>query len=644
MNLNILLAGLKLFGIGTPHTAKGATTHTQFLNGVRAIDCSYMVYQAVASAGYGSVLPNSVGNFSTTTLFTDYAAAATDTTKFSRFTPTQIAGGSLQPGDILLLTNRGGGGHTGIFYGYSSDTPPRPLFYNVGNSKGTIVSDAIRDGYTIQGALRPQASQYNAVTDITANSMLVDGAGLTIPPQAVTTQTSDPTLHYYEITQTTQTGSTQTGRLYDNGVLYTKDTQTGQEYWSVPTATDGTTEVTKFSNGIITTQTFTVDGTVDTTVPGSVALDAGVSADVKAAFDAWVAAGNDPANVPSDHIFLDQTRGDIQFNLSGVPESVVLIGETNANGTGGDVLTGGTGNDLIIGSKGDDKLQGGKGNDYMAGGAGNDTYIINTGDGNDTIEDKQGINKIIFNGKDVGVLIRQADGSFKSADGKISGVLQGGDLILTDAAGGQLTLNKNFTEGDFGISFKDADVALQPTYTAVGDPLIRTTNIAPGGQGTDWRITKSYNQQYGTDANGNQVVVSYDVDYFLVDTNGNPVEAGGPERADTLHGTSANDHLKGMKVTTSSTPPQGAVTTSSTEGQGVTASPSSTIMDSVAGHAMSVLFIASAACLRCCGRRETALGSLCICDLSIKQLQQYWRPLRSLMPAQSALSRVLMHN
>ena len=468
MNLNILLAGLKLFGLGTPHTANGATTHTQLINGIRAIDCSYLVYQAVTSAGYGSVLPSSVGFFSTKTLFTDYAAAATDTTKFTRFTPAEVSGGLLQPGDVLLLKNSSGGGHTGIFYGYDSKSG-NPLFYNVGNSKGTIVSNVIRDGYTIQGALRPQASQYNPTNDITLSIPYSSGTGLTIPTQA-----ADPGVHYNELSI-----DSKTCRFYANGVLYTRDTQTTQEYWSIPTATGGSTDVTKFSNGLITTQTFLPDGTIDANVPATVTLDASASADMQAAFDAWKAAGGDPANVNPEDLRLDQTTGGTStlldsrlFNLAGAPykNNAVLIGESSSDGSGGDMLRGGEGNDFLIGSSGDDVLYGGAGNDVLAGGGGDDTYILD-GAGKVTIEDKIGNNHVLLNGKELKVLIRQTDGSFKSADGKITGALNGGDLILQDEMGAQVTLNKNFQEGDFGITFQDAPVDTPATNVQVFNPL-----------------------------------------------------------------------------------------------------------------------------------------------------------------------------
>jgi Ca2+-binding RTX toxin-like protein len=45
------------------------------------------------------------------------------------------------------------------------------------------------------------------------------------------------------------------------------------------------------------------------------------------------------------------------------------------------------GNDTLNGSAGNDILNGGTGNDTLSGAAGNDTYVVNIGDGNDTISD-----------------------------------------------------------------------------------------------------------------------------------------------------------------------------------------------------------------------------------------------------------------
>jgi Ca2+-binding RTX toxin-like protein len=60
----------------------------------------------------------------------------------------------------------------------------------------------------------------------------------------------------------------------------------------------------------------------------------------------------------------------------------ILVG-----GGGQDYLDGGKNADIIYGGSGDDTIIGGKGNDILVGGEGYDKYIINSGDGCDTIYD-----------------------------------------------------------------------------------------------------------------------------------------------------------------------------------------------------------------------------------------------------------------
>ncbi len=57
------------------------------------------------------------------------------------------------------------------------------------------------------------------------------------------------------------------------------------------------------------------------------------------------------------------------------------------SGTAGDTINGGSGNDIIIG---------GKGNDTLTGGIGVDTFVLNPGDGIDTITDADNGDNIIF--------------------------------------------------------------------------------------------------------------------------------------------------------------------------------------------------------------------------------------------------------
>jgi len=340
----------------------------------------------------------------------------------------------------------------------------------------------------------------------------------------------------------------QLGYLYDNGVFYRKDIVTNQEFWSIPTATGGQTDVTKFASGLIVTQALDATGQADVTVPGSIALDATASADLKAAFNAWVAVGNDPANVPSDKIFLDDGSGTVidarafLTTVSGTTEvssDHILIGNSVAGG--GNMMVGGMGNDLLIGGSGDDVLYGGANNDVMAGGAGNDTYILDGG-GHDVIEDKQGNNRILLNGKAL-FEFSSSDGiNYLSADGAFSGIMSNGDFIVTDTVtGDQVTLNQNFQSGDFGITLSDAPADVQYATTITGD--IIPDDIDPAKAGI----------QAAADANGNPVGQAGAYADILGGTAGNDHilsgelndDVGGGTGDDWIEGGSGNDYLHG---------------------------------------------------------------------------------------------------
>jgi len=248
---------------------------------------------------------------------------------------------------------------------------------------------------------------------------------------------------------------------------------------------------------------------------------------------------------------------DLWDSITGGGENDHLYG-----GGGNDTINGLGGADYLEGNAGDDTLDGGTGNDTLIGGSGNDTYIYTNGgnntDGFDIILDSDNTGSIEIDGTTLAGGDQYGDNEvFRETDANgvshlytfVTGNLTtGGDLIVDDAM-----LIKNYKPdlgNHMGLTMTGpATEAANPetTYTAVGDPLIHSATIAPGGQGSDWHITQSYNQQYADDGNGNQVLVSYDVDYYLIDVaTGNSIEGGGPERADSLIGTTANDHLMGM--------------------------------------------------------------------------------------------------
>ena len=118
--------------------------------------------------------------------------------------------------------------------------------------------------------------------------------------------------------------------------------------------------------------------------------------------------GNDLINGKGGNDYLyggegnDYLEGGIgNDHLSGEAGADILHGDEGNDylygGEGNDYLYGGNGDDQLLSSEGDDYLYGGLGNDILEGGKGNEKYYFNLGDGNDVINDDNGINTIIFN-------------------------------------------------------------------------------------------------------------------------------------------------------------------------------------------------------------------------------------------------------
>lgn len=86
-------------------------------------------------------------------------------------------------------------------------------------------------------------------------------------------------------------------------------------------------------------------------------------------------------------------------NAIGTDHADNLIGNDLDN-----ILEGGLGNDTINGGGGNDIIDGGAGDDVLDGGAGIDTYKYSLGDGNDTINDTDGLNFELDPGIDLSTL------------------------------------------------------------------------------------------------------------------------------------------------------------------------------------------------------------------------------------------------
>lgn len=137
---------------------------------------------------------------------------------------------------------------------------------------------------------------------------------------------------------------------------------------------------------------------------------------------------------------------------------------------GNDRLFGNEGIDTIFGGGGNDLLQGDEGNDVLHGGTGNDLYIINTGDGHDTIHDNGGEGAIILNDVPLGIFIKQpGDINYKSPDEKFT-TQRGADLAISDASGIRATI-KNYQDNHLGLRLLDLSEVPVTTHEILGDFL-----------------------------------------------------------------------------------------------------------------------------------------------------------------------------
>lgn len=165
----------------------------------------------------------------------------------------------------------------------------------------------------------------------------------------------------------------------------------------------------------------------------------------------------------------------------------VLLGGAGGDhlegGAGADVVMGGAGNDELVGNQGDDEIDGGagidtlqagsgddavtggRGDDQLEGGLGHDTYVLDAGDGNDTIVDSDGLGAIELDGTTVGGSMALDGGGWKSADGRIEFTFDGtageaGTLTMRAFAAGadhdgppdNVVRIRDWKNGDLGIT------------------------------------------------------------------------------------------------------------------------------------------------------------------------------------------------
>jgi Ca2+-binding RTX toxin-like protein len=173
-------------------------------------------------------------------------------------------------------------------------------------------------------------------------------------------------------------------------------------------------------------------------------------------------------NGTEDAIDASGMDADVQINLSAAGEAnlskfsidiAAAAGIENAkSGKGNDVLMGNDAANVLDGSAGNDDLKGGFGTDTLTGGIGNDTlvgdadfdtYIYNTGDGFDTIEDLDG--QIIFDGQVLNGGVRgEGEEEYTSVDGKHTYLWEGGNLVIDHSI-----FVLAFNNDDLGLHLED---------------------------------------------------------------------------------------------------------------------------------------------------------------------------------------------
>ncbi len=182
-----------------------------------------------------------------------------------------------------------------------------------------------------------------------------------------------------------------------------------------------------------------------------------------------------------------------------------------ADSHGDDFLVGGKGKDKLYGGAGNDKLAGGLDDDRLVGGFGVDTYIINTGDGKDTIVDADR-SVLVRNGQRfVGFFEKQGDSYVLVTDARVK--IQINSPAKLDFGGDDTVTFENLTSEDLvnqnlaWVHLEDYSANPDATRTIVGD-------LEPTG---------------------------------AFDDLGNIITTGGadaPDRPDTLLGSAGNDLIQ----------------------------------------------------------------------------------------------------
>ena len=232
--------------------------------------------------------------------------------------------------------------------------------------------------------------------------------------------------------------------------------------------------------------------------------------------------------------------GGLILNATGA-DNDAAIGGANSDG-----IWAGAGNDILIGGANNDVLAGEAGNDYLLGGIGFDTYLLNPGDGYDTILDSDGSGVIMFDAL-------QAKGSTGVSPDKwyqldtdnwidaqngitYTRVAVAGDPQLFIRKGDNNVLVKEWSEGELEIALGVGSTPPDPATLLTGLASANYLEAASGGQRVEGLA--GADMIMGSGFSGADHLLGGDGNDWIVGNGG----------ADLIEGGLGNDYISGIDI------------------------------------------------------------------------------------------------
>ncbi len=210
----------------------------------------------------------------------------------------------------------------------------------------------------------------------------------------------------------------------------------------------------------------------------------------------------------------------------------IMLGDTGddqlTGREGDDALIGGAGDDVLYGGSGDDTLIGGTGTDRLDGSYGADTFILNRGDGHDTIANRDGSdirNKLVL-----GPGIGKGDLSF----GRL-----GHDLMIRiGSQGDQVSVEDYFRGGRADLEDIEIEGQTMSLSVLMNDYLVKMEGLSKG----DDVLGGTNRNDAGAELGGDDTLHGYNGDDHLDGGTGDDSLYGGNDQ-DTLTGGEGHDAL-----------------------------------------------------------------------------------------------------